>query len=336
MRRWIAGVGVIAAMLVVGLQILSASTVERDVARSGFVRAEMSGSDAEAPVVTRPEVGRSVAEAWWVARLRADAPPTRAPSIAPANDRFVESYRNWYFGDGEVTGYVNAGVSLDLSADIARILQAAAWQEKGASRIRPAPIEKDARALGPLPDTQISIRDVSDLPELVDVPIAAGEEADPTVASLPPIPPPSPSPSEESPQTGESDPLLATAMADAALMVSMVNQARTQAGLPPMIVDVAMAAVARAHSEDMAANGYFSHMNGAGLNPFDRMRLAGISFRGAGENIARNGSTTAAHAGLMESAGHAANILNERFTRIGIGIYIAGPNTMFFTQLFAY
>ena len=66
------------------------------------------------------------------------------------------------------------------------------------------------------------------------------------------------------------------------------------------------------------------------------MRIAGISFHGAGENIARYGSTTAAHGGLMDSPGHRTNILNERFTRIGIGVFIVGPGTVFFTQLFAY
>jgi uncharacterized protein YkwD len=119
-------------------------------------------------------------------------------------------------------------------------------------------------------------------------------------------------------------------------MVSLVNQARTEAGLPTLVVDFAMAAVARAHSIDMAANDYFSHTNLDGLSPFDRMRNAGIAYQGAGENIARYRSTAAAHAGLMDSSGHRANILNERFTRIGIGVFVDGTGSMFFTQLFAY
>jgi len=51
-------------------------------------------------------------------------------------------------------------------------------------------------------------------------------------------------------------------------------------------MDDEIAKVARAHSEDMVLNNYFSHTNLQGESPFDRMKKAGISYSSAGENIA--------------------------------------------------
>ena len=40
--------------------------------------------------------------------------------------------------------------------------------------------------------------------------------------------------------------------------------------------------------------------------------------------------------GWMNSAGHRANILNEKFTSIGVGYYQNAAGTNYWTQLFTY
>jgi uncharacterized protein YkwD len=86
---------------------------------------------------------------------------------------------------------------------------------------------------------------------------------------------------------------------------------------------------------------YMAHVNLDGLDPFQRMRRAGIVFLAAGENLA--GSPTIntytgypsieeAQAGLMESPGHRANCLNRNFSHLGVGIVLNPDGTLIITQ----
>jgi uncharacterized protein YkwD len=95
-----------------------------------------------------------------------------------------------------------------------------------------------------------------------------------------------------------------------------------------------MTVVARAHSKDMFAKGFFAHVNVEGKDPFDRMRAGGVKFRTAGENLALARTLQQAHNGLMNSPGHRANILQPRFGRLGIGILDGGIYGLMVTQNF--
>jgi uncharacterized protein YkwD/uncharacterized membrane protein required for colicin V production len=119
-----------------------------------------------------------------------------------------------------------------------------------------------------------------------------------------------------------------------AQMLEMVNRERAAAGLKPLAPDPALTEVARAHSADMLARGYFAHVTPEGLNPFDRMTKAGISFRIAGENLALAPTLQLAHTGLMNSPGHRANILRPEFGRVGIGILDGGFRGIMVSQEF--
>ncbi len=116
-------------------------------------------------------------------------------------------------------------------------------------------------------------------------------------------------------------------------MVEYVNQERTKAGLAPLKVDLDLARVARIKSQDMVDNGYFDHNSPTYGSPFEMMRSFGISYRAAGENIAKNRSVIGAHTALMNSEGHRANILNPNFTHIGIGI-VKNGGMVTVTQMF--
>jgi uncharacterized membrane protein required for colicin V production len=117
-------------------------------------------------------------------------------------------------------------------------------------------------------------------------------------------------------------------------MLRLVNNERTQRGLAPLKADAKLTAVARKHSVDMLARGYFSHYTPEGLDPFARMRNDDIHFLAAGENVALAPTLMEAHTGLMHSPGHRANILNPAFGRLGIGIEDGGIYGLMITQDF--
>jgi uncharacterized protein YkwD len=117
-------------------------------------------------------------------------------------------------------------------------------------------------------------------------------------------------------------------------MLELVNKERSKAGLAPLKADPELTKVARAHSKDMFARGYFAHVNPEGKDPFDRMKAANIHFLAAGENLALAQTLEIAHTNLMNSPGHRANILNPAFGRLGIGILDGGFYGLMISQEF--
>jgi uncharacterized protein YkwD len=134
----------------------------------------------------------------------------------------------------------------------------------------------------------------------------------------------------------------------------LINQQRTDMGLGALSFDPALADIAREHSEDMAAQQYFSHVNPAGQDPASRATAAGYTCRktsgsystyGIAENLFQNNLYSSATfysnretvydwnspeaiaqttvAGWMNSSGHKKNILTRTFDREGIGVAIA-------------
>ena len=120
-----------------------------------------------------------------------------------------------------------------------------------------------------------------------------------------------------------------------AQMLALVNEERAKVGAPALILDPALTAAARLHSEDMWERQYFAHETPDGTDPFARMTVAGARFLYAGENIALAPSTQLAHTGLMNSPGHRRNILDPKFRRVGIGVIDGGIYGKMYTQDFA-
>ena len=117
-------------------------------------------------------------------------------------------------------------------------------------------------------------------------------------------------------------------------MLDLVNQERVAAGLNPLEADPELTEVARRHSADMFARGYFAHDTPEGRTPFDRMRAANVRFITAGENLALAPTIPVAHTGLMNSPGHRANILRPQFGRLGIGVMDGGMRGLMVSQEF--
>ncbi len=117
-------------------------------------------------------------------------------------------------------------------------------------------------------------------------------------------------------------------------MLVLVNRERTSRGLNALVANPTAQKVARSHSIDMFARGYFSHITPEGLTPFDRMKAGKVEFGAAGENLALAPTLNLAHNGLMNSPGHKANILSPNYNTVGIGIIDGGPYGLMVTQNF--
>lgn len=115
-------------------------------------------------------------------------------------------------------------------------------------------------------------------------------------------------------------------------VIRLVNEIRVANGLGELAADGELSRLARIKSQDMKDNNYFSHTSPVYGSPFDMMKSFGISYRTAGENIARGQATPQAVVdGWMNSEGHRANILNSSYNTIGVG-YIADGH--YWTQMF--
>lgn len=115
-------------------------------------------------------------------------------------------------------------------------------------------------------------------------------------------------------------------------VIRLVNEERTKNGLKALTYDWQLARVARYKSQDMKDNNYFSHTSPVYGSPFQMMKSFGISYKTAGENIAKGQATPRAVVDAwMNSSGHRANILNGSFTHIGVG-YVS--NGKYWTQMF--
>ena len=115
-------------------------------------------------------------------------------------------------------------------------------------------------------------------------------------------------------------------------VVRLVNIERRAVGLDELTYDWQLSRVARYKSEDMQKNNYFSHTSPTYGSPFQMMKSFGISYRSAGENIAKGQRTPEEVVkAWMNSSGHRANILNSSFTHIGVGYVSDGK---YWTQMF--
>lgn len=115
-------------------------------------------------------------------------------------------------------------------------------------------------------------------------------------------------------------------------VIRLVNEIRKQNGLKELQTDWQLSRVARYKSQDMKNNNYFSHTSPTYGSPFDMMKSFGISYKAAGENIAKGQKTPQAVVNAwMNSAGHRENILKASYTHIGVG-YVASGN--YWTQMF--
>lgn len=111
-------------------------------------------------------------------------------------------------------------------------------------------------------------------------------------------------------------------------VLELVNRARASArtcgdrrfnAAKPLRWNDTLARAALQHAEDMARNNYFSHDGRDGSTPAQRVTRAGYAYRATGENIAAGQmDPETVVAGWIKSPGHCANLMNGRFTEMGV------------------
>jgi len=98
---------------------------------------------------------------------------------------------------------------------------------------------------------------------------------------------------------------------------------------PPLALSPALIRAARAHSQDMAAHGFFSHGGSDGSSPGQRVTRAGYRWSLVGENIASGiGTARQVVAGWLSSPHHCANIMTAGFRQMGVAFAVnpaSGP-----------
>lgn len=104
--------------------------------------------------------------------------------------------------------------------------------------------------------------------------------------------------------------------------VTETNRQRANNGLPPLASNADLAAAAAAKVDDMFAYQYFAHESPTGKNAGDLAQDAGYAYILVGENLALGNFENDAVLvqAWMDSPGHRANILHERFEEIGVSV----------------
>jgi len=115
---------------------------------------------------------------------------------------------------------------------------------------------------------------------------------------------------------------------------NLLNADRAANGLPNLRLNTQLTSLAEYYAQDMINRSFFSHTNPEGQSPFDRMRLHGISYGYAGENLAINTSIPSAESAFMNSPGHRANILSAHYTQVGVGVRHGNNGSVYVVQEF--
>ena len=118
-------------------------------------------------------------------------------------------------------------------------------------------------------------------------------------------------------------------------VVNLVNKERKANGLSSLSLDSQLAKLAQLKAEDLAKNAYFSHTSPTYGSAFDMMKTYGVSYKTAGENIAKGQKTAeSVMDSWMNSSGHRANILKSDYTKIGVGYAKSADGTTYWVQMF--
>jgi hypothetical protein len=107
--------------------------------------------------------------------------------------------------------------------------------------------------------------------------------------------------------------------------VSAINASRGSAGLSGLKVRADLVSVARAQAARMAAKKDLYHTPNLGG--------AVKNWKVVGENVGYGPDVTTLHRAFMNSAPHRANILDKRFTEVGVGVVVA-DGTIWVSEVF--
>jgi uncharacterized protein YkwD len=133
-------------------------------------------------------------------------------------------------------------------------------------------------------------------------------------------------------------------------VLALINQARTQAGLPALSFSAGLDQSASQHNSTMASGCGLSHQCPGEPAIGDRETAAGVHWTAAGENIGEEGPVAGTTTAIAQAAvaltqdmlneqppndGHRMNILSTSYAHIGIAVLRGSDGTVWLTQDFS-
>lgn len=116
-------------------------------------------------------------------------------------------------------------------------------------------------------------------------------------------------------------PSISLASVTPAEVIALTNTIRVISGQAVLKEDKALSAIAQQKADDMVARNYFSHIGPDGMNQSMRLITSGYGFTYAGENLAKDFSTSRdVVMGWVLSPTHRENVLRPQFNRVGVAV----------------
>ena len=110
-----------------------------------------------------------------------------------------------------------------------------------------------------------------------------------------------------------------TATVYPAVLADLTNKDRQEEGVKELTWNETLAQAAKLKAEDMIKNEYFAHTSPQGISPWYWLAELKYNFSYAGENLAiRFSDSDDVQDAWLNSPSHRANILNSKFTQMGI------------------
>lgn len=121
-------------------------------------------------------------------------------------------------------------------------------------------------------------------------------------------------------------------------LIELTNKERVNAGLPALSENPVLDQAAYLKAQDMFADNYWAHVAPDGTTPWIWFDKTGYNFLMAGENLAKDFNTSVGVVtGWMRSSTHKENVLNSKFTEIGMAVVngkLLGEETTLVVQFF--
>ncbi len=121
-------------------------------------------------------------------------------------------------------------------------------------------------------------------------------------------------------------------------LLAQTNAKRAEAGLSPLSLNDKLSAAAAAKAGDMFAKNYWAHNSPTGATPWEFISGSGYRYTVAGENLAKNFSTSGAVVDAwMASPTHRANIVKSGYREVGFAVVngtLNGEETTLVVQMF--
>jgi hypothetical protein len=121
-------------------------------------------------------------------------------------------------------------------------------------------------------------------------------------------------------------------------LLQATNAKRSAAGLGPLTINSQLSAAAARKAQDMFEQNYWAHNSPSGATPWDFITGSGYRYVVAGENLAKNFSTSDAVVDAwMASPTHRDNILKSSYRDIGFAVIngtLNGEETTLVVQMF--